>query len=214
MDNNIEVTYYRFLSEIKAFLSSLISDPINAHPSKFLKSINFNKKRIINILIKRGIILRNEKILLPDEQTQNVTYSVAYKVRKKDFERKIRQIYDYYFNVNIPPKDNINENIDMKQIKECDCGGCDSMCGATSASNCNDTAPLLPLGMIAKGKIKKDKNYVDPTKILGKTINEKENCSKTIHLTEEQLKYVLSKKGFEQDKINEIINKMSKNNIK
>ena len=35
-----ETTFYRFYSEIRGFLSKLISDPIKAEPSKYLKDRN------------------------------------------------------------------------------------------------------------------------------------------------------------------------------
>lgn len=173
MDNS-EVTYYRFLSEIRYFLSQLISDPINAQPSKYLKGLKFGKERIINILLKKGIINRNEKITMPDEKNKKVKYNISYKIKREDFERKIKQIYDYYFDQNLPEK---NEN-NMK-IKECDC--VNGLCGATSASVCNNTAPIQTLSKPLKKK---------PI---------------TLRITEEQFRYIMRKQGLDEATVTSLI---------
>lgn len=117
MEKQEEVTYYRFLSEVKSFLSKLLKEPINAQPSKFLKDKGFNKDKLIKILIKRDILERNEKILTPDKTGEkNVKYCVTYKVKRKDFERKIQKIHIQYFEKNVPEK--------KEELSECDCGAC------------------------------------------------------------------------------------------
>jgi hypothetical protein len=109
MDNNQEVTYYRFLSEIKAFLGKLLSDPIKAEPSKYLKNLGFTRGRIINLLLRKDILERNEKILTPDKTgLKKVKYCVTFKVKKKNFERIMRRIYIRYFEKNLP--ENLNES--------------------------------------------------------------------------------------------------------
>lgn len=114
MDNTQEVTYYRFLSEIKAFLGKLLANPIKAEPSKYLKDLGFTRSRIINLLMKKDILERNEKILTPDKTgAKKVKYSVTFKVKKKNFERIMRRIYTRYFEKNLPEKEPINEWMDM-----------------------------------------------------------------------------------------------------
>lgn len=100
-----ETTFYRFYSEIRGFLSKLISDPIKAEPSKYLKDRNFRKTNLINILINRGIVERHESIKdQTNSDAKKPTYIVKYKVRKKDFETKIHRIYSKYFEKNLPEK--------------------------------------------------------------------------------------------------------------
>ena len=92
-----ETTFYRFYSEIRGFLSKLISDPIKAEPSKYLKDRNFRKTNLINILINKGIVERHESIKdQTNSDAKNPTYIVKYKVKKKDFETKIHRIYSKY----------------------------------------------------------------------------------------------------------------------
>lgn len=125
MDNKPEVTYYRFLSEIKAFLGKLLGDPIKAEPSKYLRDLGFTRSRIINLLIKKDVLERNEKILTPDKTgAKKVKYSVSFKVKKKNFDRIMRRIYTRYFEKNLPEKDPVNEWMDMSS--------CGILLGATS----------------------------------------------------------------------------------
>lgn len=153
-----ETLYYRFLSEIRAFLSKLVKDPIKAEPSKYLKDRNFNKTKTINVLIKKGILERHEKILdSTNSEETKAKYVVKYKVKKENFEDKIKRIHSYYFEKNEPEKKKVDESFfknedEMKAkilnspdgkvyqerggIKECDCGGAmGGSCGATSDGN-------------------------------------------------------------------------------
>ena len=255
MDNKPEVTYYRFLSEIKAFLGKLLGDPIKAEPSKYLRDIGFTRSRIINLLIKKDVLERNEKILTPDKTgAKKVKYSVSFKVKKKNFDRIMRRIYTRYFEKNLPEKQSVNEWMDMsscgmllgategkcsdnntrtlfgnedkmkqeilkdkrdrdtyltrggmkgiEELEECDCvGACSGDIAGATTCGASSGQFIKPLGVINKPilqKRKKDKDYVDPTKILGKEISEEKNkktMAKNIYLTESQLKYILKEEA-------------------
>ena len=58
----METTFYKFMSNVRHFLSSLIKDPVNTKISDYLKDIGFSKQKLINILLKRDVIRRHEKI--------------------------------------------------------------------------------------------------------------------------------------------------------
>ena len=58
----LEITYYRFTSEVRAFLSKLLKDPIKAQPSKYLKDRDITRKKLIDDLLKRDVLERHEKI--------------------------------------------------------------------------------------------------------------------------------------------------------
>ena len=106
MSKEVETTFYRFLSEVRSFLCKLIKDPIKAEPGKYLKDRNFNKTKLINSLIRRDVLERHEKILDSTNSDEKVAkYTVKYKVRKKDFERRIYKIYIQYFEKNEPDKE-------------------------------------------------------------------------------------------------------------
>ena len=185
-----ETTYYRFLSEVRAFLSKLMRDPIKAKVSAYLKDRNITRTKLIKDLMDRGVLERNEKILTPDKTgSKNVKYSVKYSVRKKDFETRIRRIYIKYFEKNEPEK-----------MNECEGGDGGAMGGTSSFSVGADTTrgdvgydvvfgPMMARpGYNAQRDKKKKKPSND---ILGKTINAEGKSPRRIFITEEQLNMIL-----------------------
>jgi hypothetical protein len=106
------------MSNVRHFLSSLIKDPINTKISDYLKDIGFSKQKLINILLKRDVIRRHEKIDDKDKENGNINYVVKYNVVRKQFERKIKRIYNKY--VETPKKSNSGD------VEEC------TTCGASS----------------------------------------------------------------------------------
>lgn len=101
-----EVTYYNFLSHIKSFLKDLLVNPATAKPSAILLSKGLNRNRLIDVMLKRGIITRDESINDDDEPT----YTVKYNIPKKNFDKKIKRLYSKFFEVNIPSSQKINED--------------------------------------------------------------------------------------------------------
>lgn len=87
----METTFYAFQSNLRYFLSQLLKDPINCKIGDFFKKRDFSKKKLINIIIKRDVIKRHEKI---DEEEN---YIVKYNIKRKNFERKLKRIYNKYF---------------------------------------------------------------------------------------------------------------------
>ena len=169
-----ETTFYRFYSEIRGFLSKLISDPIKAEPSKYLKVRNFGKTKLINVLISRGIVERHETI--KDQTNSNVkkpTYVVRYKVKKKDFETKVHRIYSKYFEKNLPEKKE-------KEIDE------STSCGGVGGDNgMGYDVPLF------------GRNPISQKHINENISKEKNDKSRRIYITEKQFNFI-------QENINEI----------
>lgn len=188
-----ETTYYRFLSEIRAFLSKLMKDPIGAKPSQYLKDRNFSRTKIIKELMGRGILERNEKILTPDKTgKKDVKYSVKYSVRKKNFETKIKRIYIKYFEKNEPDKLNECEGGDGGAM-----GGGEALGGTSSFSAGADTMRGdvgydAVLGRLARpGYNEHRKKKKSDNDILGKTIHAESKKPRRIFITEEQLNTIL-----------------------
>lgn len=96
----METTFYAFLSNIRSFLGNLLKNPLTAEPSKFLKERGFSKKKLIHILIKKDVLKRHEKINNKNTEENGITYEVTYKVVRHQFERKIRRLYNKYFESN------------------------------------------------------------------------------------------------------------------
>ena len=105
-----EITYYRFLSEVRAFLSKLMSHPIDAKPSKYLRDRGVTKEKLIRDLRNKGVLERHEKILdSTNSDKKKATYTVKYKVKKKNFEERIHWLYAKYF------EKNVNESVKEMQ---------------------------------------------------------------------------------------------------
>lgn len=94
-----EVTFYKFFTEVKNFLKKLLDDPIGAKPSKFFKENDISKKKLLNKMLDRGIIKKKETIDEPNDADGNKKsmHYLSYSIPKKDFERKIKRLYDYFF---------------------------------------------------------------------------------------------------------------------
>lgn len=171
MMENKNITYFKFLSEIRAFLSKLLKDPISAKPNKPLTKYGLSKKALIKVLMDRNILERHEKIkdsTNSDETTPK--YVVSYKVRKKDFEKRIMRIYQKYVEKNTPKKDKLNE---------CECGCCGDNVGSFSV-------PVFGLQSRSIYPVKGEKSKKRKTKT-------NENMSpKKIYITEEQFNYIQS----------------------
>ena len=109
----LETTPYRFISEVRVFISDLFRKPTKADTSKYLKDRGFTRKKLIDELISRGIISRSEKILdSTNSDKKKPTYSVKYKRYSDNFNTKMNRLYSKYFEKNIPEKkkqDEINE---------------------------------------------------------------------------------------------------------
>lgn len=99
----MDTTFYAFQSNLRYFLSQLLKDPINCKINEFFKERNFSKKKLINILLKRDVITRHEKI--DDKDDNDIKYNVVYKIIRKNFERKLKRIYNKYFETNEEPID-------------------------------------------------------------------------------------------------------------
>lgn len=115
MAKKLDTTYYRFQSEVRAFLSKLLKNPVDAQPSKYLKDRDFTRKKLINELISRDVLERHEKILDPtNSDEKEAKYVVKFKVHKKDFEKRIHRLYIKYF------EKNVNESVfaDEEEMKE------------------------------------------------------------------------------------------------
>ena len=185
-----EITFYRFLSEVRSFLSKLMSDPINASPSKYLKNRDVTRKKLIKELMDRGVLTRNEKINVPKEgENGKVKYSVTYKVRRKDFETKIKRIYIKFFEKNVPEKDSVNE---------CEGGDGGGDIGGTSSFSVGAETTRGDMGFDAPfGQVQRRPIYgvqsekgIKPENILGKTINEMKKIRR-IYITEEQFSTIM-----------------------
>lgn len=124
-DNDEETTFYAFYSNIRAFLSSLLKNPLSAEPSEYLKKRGFTKARLIKLLLLKDVISKKENIvIIPDDNgKKHAEHQTKFGVKRENFERKIKRIYIQFFEKNLPePKKILTENEEkntlFKRIKE------------------------------------------------------------------------------------------------
>lgn len=187
-NNKKEVTYYQFSSNIQDFLSKLIVKPTTAKPSKFLVDNDFNKEKLIRILIKRNILKRKETIKDPtNSEEKTAKYYVKYTIIRNGYNDKIKKLYNDYFGKDV--------------ITECDCG-CEGTSSNGGATNCDGvggqyTVPFKGIQYrpsYLSTRKKKNNKEPKPEEVLGKNLNEHMG-TRRIKLTEEQMNYILKKQG-------------------
>lgn len=193
-----EITLYRFLSEVRAFLAKLVKEPIDADISKYLKDCGVTRSGLLKDLIKRGVVERSEKILdSTNSEEKAAKYVVKYKIKRNDFENKVHKLYIKYFEKNLPDKPS------KKEVNECDGGECggDINLGGTSTFSVGvnttrgDIGYSQPLGLVRRKGISKknSKKKIEPKDIVGKTITAETSKPKKIYITEKQYKTLLEK---------------------
>jgi hypothetical protein len=195
-----------------------LREPISAKPSKYLAERGFNKTKLINVLLRQRVLERHEKIEdKTNSDKENAEYVVKYKVRKKDFEKKIRRIFSTVMDKETKKEEICEEQIIDKPIgkvyyfkgslKEEGEGGAvggdgGGMGGATSTFSVGDGTTRgdvgydVPFGQVQRRSIygspkekEKGKN-IDPRKILGKDLNEGKK-GRRIYITEEQYNIIM-----------------------
>lgn len=136
LNEEFEMTEYKFNNNIKSFLSELLDDPVNAKPSFLLIKNGLVRSKLLRMMENIGMIERDEKISDTDEngQPKTATMMVKFKIPKKNFERKLRKLWIRLFERNLP-EHKINEDGE----------------GATNASSSGQfSQPIFP---VQRGKM-------------------------------------------------------------
>lgn len=94
---NDEITFFGFLSNTKAFLKGLLTNPLNTDVNDYLKRHGLNRKDLLNALMTRGIVEKETKIV---DVNGSDKFSISYKIPKRNFERKMRRLYSTLFEKN------------------------------------------------------------------------------------------------------------------
>ena len=155
---NEEVTFYEFFVNIKKYLKDLLTKPADAEPNQILLH-NIDKSELLKKMTDLGIIKKNEKIdeVLVDESKKVAKHYVQYKVPKRNFEDKVKELYK-----EVMSKQSVfaNEQELVDEIKSMDFdnayasrGGLNEEGeggaiggGATSCTSVGDIQYTLPLG--------------------------------------------------------------------
>ena len=142
-----EMTRYAFIPHMEDYMKKLLSDPLHADTDDFLKSYGIDGPKAVSILTKRSnpddensaVVIKSATIKdngTDEEGKKNKdSFVVKYKIPRKDYSRKMRNLYINLFESNI---------IEGNQLEECDCGSCAGGEGATSADASGQyTTPLF-----------------------------------------------------------------------
>ena len=165
-----DMTEYKFISNVKKFLSQLIDDPVNAQPSRVLKFNGLDRKKLISKLMDNGIVVKKERISDRDENgnPKTATMLVSFKIPREDFGHKMKKLYISLFeNVQSPYEFICEDGGAGASGGACaggDCGGmsCGEACSAGGATSADASGQFItPLfGTIVRRKKKKSKRNV------------------------------------------------------
>lgn len=111
LNEELEMTEYKFNNNIKKFLSDLLADPVNAKPSFLLLRNGLTRSRLLRFMANIGMIERDDKISDKDEngQPKTATMMVKFRVPKKNFDRKLRKLWIRLFERNLPERKRTEE---------------------------------------------------------------------------------------------------------
>ena len=135
----LEMTEYKFNNAIKKYLHDLLVDPVNAEVPDVLKMYGYRRGRLIGILKNNDLLRKSERIVDKDENgmDKTATMQVKYQVPKKNFDRKLRNLYIKLFERNVPER-----SIEYTVNEDGECGAM----GATNASSSGQySQPLFPM---------------------------------------------------------------------
>lgn len=90
-----ELTYYKFYTNVLSFLKDLLANPSNAQPSDILTNHGITRDKLIQCLVRRGVVTRNNKVteLEGENGKQESKMLVKYNVLRKDFEKKLHRLH-------------------------------------------------------------------------------------------------------------------------
>lgn len=121
MNNHKEMTRYAFISHIEDYLKQLLKDPLHADTDEFLKYHGLNGPDTLSLLLKRSIpddetsAILIKKIGIKDNGTDEDgnrlkdSFTVKYSIPRKDYSKKMRNLYINLFENNIIEDSPLNE---------------------------------------------------------------------------------------------------------
>ena len=121
MENHKEMTRYAFISHMEDYMKQLLKDPLHADTDEFLKYHGFNGPKALSLLLKRPIVDdENSAILIKtvgikdngsDENGKRLkdSFTVKYRIPRKDYTKKMRNLYINLFESNIIENSLLNE---------------------------------------------------------------------------------------------------------
>ncbi len=111
------ITRYGFISHMESYMKQLLTNPLTAHIDDYLKSYGLDDEKALSSLLKRtdkndeesAVLLRTEKIKTGDDGKD--MFVVTYKLPRKDYKKKMRDLFINLFESNIVEGCPINEDL-------------------------------------------------------------------------------------------------------
>ena len=133
-----EMTRYGFISHMESYIKQLLTDPKTAKVDSYLTKHNIDSPKALSLLLKRtdpsdetsAVLIRTEKIRpqkLSEEDINNGVkpkdrFVIKYKLPRKDYMKKMRNLYINAFESHIIDGNTLNEinanTLDSKIIKK------------------------------------------------------------------------------------------------
>lgn len=104
-----KMTYFSFMIHVKEFLKELLSNPANAKPDLELLLRGLNRGKLIGLLMRNGLLERNERIKDKDDEGNYVEpkMMIKFRIPTHNFKRKLKKLYIKLFERNF--QENITE---------------------------------------------------------------------------------------------------------
>ena len=121
MGQHTEMTRHAFISHMEDYMKKLLKDPIHADTDEFLKFHGYDGPKALSVLLKRqnpedensAILLKNISIknngLDKEGKRLKDTFTIKYCIPRKDYNKKMRNLYINLFESNIIENSPINE---------------------------------------------------------------------------------------------------------
>lgn len=123
-----KMTRYAFIEHMKDYMKELLSQPLKADTDDFLHGFGIDGPSALKMLLMKtdpndeysAIVIRNERIKDNgyDENGNKLkdTFEVKYKIPRKDFKKKLRNLYINLFEQNIIEDSPINEDLNYNEM--------------------------------------------------------------------------------------------------
>ena len=127
-----EMTRYAFISHMEDYMKKLLTDPLKADTDEFLKGHGIEGPVALKMLLKKtdpndessAVIIKSAKIKDngTDENGKRVpdSFTIKYKIPRKDYTKKMRNLYISLFESNIVEGCPINEEGECMGATTCD----------------------------------------------------------------------------------------------
>lgn len=190
MSKHDEMTRYAFISHMEDYMKKLISNPLKADTDEFLRDHGIEGPIALKMLLKRtdpsdetsAVIIRTEKIKDngTDENGKRLpdSFTVKYKIPRKDYSKKMRNLYINMFESNI---------VDGCPINEEDGGG--AISGGDGYNDGVSTFSVTPQENALGDATPKAAFPI----VRKKMPTDESKNQRTVFLTEEQVSYIKQK---------------------